>query len=336
MSANMFRIVKTLRRLGSYGLVTAALAGAAVPSLAAGFPDRPVTIIVPFTAGGGLDAIARMVGQELTKAWQQPVVVENVPGASGMIATSRVARSTPDGYTFVIAGAGEIAVNPILFKARLNYDPVNGLAPLAFAARIPNVVVVSKDKKIASFADFLAHAKANPGKVSYATGGVGNVQHLAGGLIGQKLGIKLSPIPYKGAAQQVADVVSGHVDATLASYVVVQPFITEGRLVPIAVTSKERLPVLPDVPAVAETPGLAGFDIINWFGFMAPGGTPAPVINTLHAALTKALESPVVQERMKSLGAYYVRMTPAEFKTFIQGETAKFADILEKTGITAE
>ncbi|GAA4325196.1 tripartite tricarboxylate transporter substrate binding protein [Pigmentiphaga soli] len=336
MSARKFCITQTLRRFGLHGLAAIAFAGAATQASAAGFPNRPVTIIVPFTAGGGLDAIARIVGVELNKAWGQPVVVENVPGASGMIATSRVARSEPDGYTFMIAGSGEIAVNPTLFRSRLNYDPEHGLAPLAFAARIPNVVVVSKDKKIGSFADFLARAKAAPGQVSYATGGVGNVQHLAGGLISQKLGITLNPIPYKGAAQQVADTVSGHVDATLASYAVVQPFINEGRLVPIAVTSKERLPVLPDVPAVAETPGLAGFDIINWFGFMGPGGTPAPVINALHAALTKALESPDVQERMKSLGAYYVRMSPAEFKTFIQAETAKFADIVEKAGITAE
>ncbi|MEP9379153.1 tripartite tricarboxylate transporter substrate binding protein [Aquabacter sp. CN5-332] len=326
--------------IGRCSLIASAFAAlvllAGAPALAAGFPDRTVTIIVPFTAGGGLDTIARMVGEQLNKAWQQPVVVENLPGANGLIATSRVARSTPDGYTFMIAGAGEVAVNPTLMKGKLTYDPVDGLTPLAFAARIPNVVVVSKDRKIASFQDFLAYAKANPGKVTYATGGVGNTQHLAGGLISEKLGVSLLPIPYKGAAQQVTDVIGGHVDATLASYAVVQPFISEGRLVPLAVSSAERLPALPNVPAIAETPGLAGFDVINWFGFLAPGGTPEPIVNALHDALTKALENPAVQERMKSLGAYYVRMTPTEFKAFIKEETAKFADIVQKSGITVE
>ena len=219
-----------------------------------GFPKQTVTIIAPYAAGGGVDTVARVVAEELRAKWQKPVIVENVPGASGMIAATRVSRAAPNGHTILLAAAGEIAVNPHLFKGKMSYDPAKDLAPFAFAARIPNVLVVGKDSGVASFAAFVEKAKAS--SVSYGTSGVGNPQHLAGALLGRTAELKLNHIPYKGAAQQTSDVVAGHIEATFASVAAVKPFTTAGRLIPLAVTSAERIPAMPDVPGSASIPAL--------------------------------------------------------------------------------
>ena len=298
------------------------------------FPKQTVTIIVPYAAGGGVDTVARVVADELRATWQKPVVVENVPGASGMIAAARVTRAAPDGHTILLAAAGEIAINPHLLKGKMTYDPATGLAPVAFAARIPNVLVVSKDKGVASFAAFLERAKTAP--VSYATSGVGNPQHLAGALLSRMAEVKLNHIPYKGAAQQTSDVMAGHVEATFASVAAVKSFTTTGRLVPLAVTSAERIPAMPDVPAISEHPGLTGYEVVNWFGFFAPGKTAAPLIASLHAAISESLARPAIQERLNGIGAYHASMTPEAFKSFVQSETEKFGSIIERAKITAD
>jgi tripartite-type tricarboxylate transporter receptor subunit TctC len=298
------------------------------------FPKQSVTIIVPYAAGGGVDTVARVIADELRAKWNKSVVVENVPGASGMIAAARVTRATPDGHTILLAAAGEISVNPHLLKGKMTYDPATGLAPIAFAARIPNVLVVGKNSGLTSFAAFVERAKAN--SVSYATSGIGNPQHLAGALLSRTGDLKLNHIPYKGAAQQTSDVMAGHVEATFASVAAVKPFTTTDRLVPLAVTSAERIPAMPDVPAIGEHPAFPGYELVNWFGFFAPGKTPAPVIASLHAAISEALAKPAVQERLTGIGAYSTPMTPEQFKSFVQSETEKFGAIIERSKITAE
>ena len=318
------------------GASLCAALGAIAPGALAqdAFPKQSVTIVVPYAAGGGVDTVARVVAEELRARWQKPVVVENAPGASGMIAAARVTRAAPDGYTILLAAAGEIAVNPHLLKGKMTYDPAAGLAPVAFAARIPNVLVVGKETGLASFAAFLERARTNP--ISYATSGVGNPQHLAGALLSRMADLKLNHVPYKGAAQQTSDVMAGHVEATFASVAAVKGFTTTGRLVPLAVTSAERIPAMPDVPTIGEHPGLAGYEVVNWFGFFAPGKTPAPVIASLHAAISEALAKPAIEERLTGIGAYGTPMTPEAFKAFVQAETEKFGLIIERSKITAD
>ena len=326
---------KPIRRLAMGACLYAALAGGASYARAQeAFPSQTVTIIVPYAAGGGVDTVARVAAEELRAKWQKPVVVENVPGASGMVAATRVTRAAPNGYTILLAAAGEIAVNPHLSKGRMTYDPATGLVPFAFAARIPNVLVVGKETGLTSFAAFVEKAKT--GSISYGSSGIGNPQHLAGALLSRMADLKLNHIPYKGAAQQTTDVIAGHIDATFASVAAVKPFTTTNRVIPLAVTSAERVPAMPDVPAIGEHPGLAGYEVVNWFGFFAPGKTPAPVIAALHAAMSEVWAKPSVQERLNGLGAYSTPMTPDEFKDFVRSETEKFGAIIERSKITAE
>jgi tripartite-type tricarboxylate transporter receptor subunit TctC len=262
------------------------------------------------------------------------VIVDNVPGASGMIGAQRVARADPDGYTLLLAAAGEIAVNPHLKK--LSYDPQRDLAPIGLVARVPNVLAVGGGTPFRTLDDFLAAAKAAPGTLTYATSGVGNPQHLAGALFDKLAGVETIHTPYRGAAQQIADVVGGHVDATYASLAAILPFIQEGRARAIAVTSAQRLPALPDVPALAEHPGLAGYEVVNWFGLFAPAGTPQPVVDRLNAALRGSLDKPTTRARLEGLGILPSPDTPSEFAAFVSSETSKFGRIIEQAQIKEE
>jgi tripartite-type tricarboxylate transporter receptor subunit TctC len=298
------------------------------------YPSRTITIVVPFTAGGGVDSVARLLAEDLKASLGQPVVVDNVPGASGMIGAQRVARADPDGYTLLLASAGEIAVNPHLKK--MSYDPQRDLTPVGLVARVPNVLAVGGGTPFRTLDDLLAAAKAAPGTLTYATSGVGNPQHLAGALFDKLAGVATIHTPYRGAAQQITDVVGGHVDATYASLAAILPFIQEGKARAIAVTSAQRLPALPNVPALAEHPGLAGYEVVNWFGLFAPAGTPQPVIDRLNIALRGSLDQPAARTRLESLGMLPSPGTPSEFTAFVASETSKFGRIIEQAQIKAE
>ena len=298
------------------------------------YPSRTITVVVPYTAGGGVDSVARLVAEDLKASLGQSVIVDNVPGASGMTGAQRVARADPDGYTLLLAAAGEIAVNPHLKK--LSYDPQRDLAPIGLVARVPNVLAVGGGTPFRTLDDFIAAAKAAPGTLTYATSGVGNPQHLAGALFDKLAGVETIHTPYRGAAQQIADVVGGHVDATYASLAAILPFIQEGRARAIAVTSAQRLPALPDVPALAEHPGLAGYEVVNWFGLFAPAGTPQPVVDRLNAALRGSLDKPTTRARLEGLGILPSPDTPSEFAAFVSSETSKFGRIIEQAQIKEE
>lgn len=300
------------------------------------FPSGPVTIIVPFAAGGGVDTIARIIAEDLHTAWSVPVLVENMPGGSGMIAGQALSRAGTEGETLMLATAGELAINTTLLAGRLSYSVAEDFEPVVLAARIPNVFVVGKDSPYATVADFVAAAKKDPGTLTYGSSGIGNPQHLTGALLAHSAGIELIHVPYKGASQQVVDTMGGSIDSTFASAAAVLGNIKDGALKPLAVTSKERIGVLPDVPAIAETPGLESFDLVNWFGFVTKKGAPAERVAFLHDAITASLKKPETGKRLTAIGAEFVPMTTAEFAGFIDAETAKFAGIIQDAALSAD
>lgn len=297
------------------------------------FPDHTVTIVVPFAAGGGVDTVARIVAEDLRASWSVPVLVENRPGGSGMIAGQALANSDADGHTLMLATAGELAINTSLLKKRLTYDVETDFEPVALAARIPNVFVVGNTSSYKTVSDIVAAAKKAPGTVTYGSSGVGNPQHLTGALLEHAAGISLLHVPYKGASQQVMDTIGGQIDSTFASAVAVLGNVKDGSLRPLAVTSKQRLAVLPDVPTISETAGLENFELINWFGFVAKKGLDAQRKEILHSAIVDALAKPATAAKLAAIGAEYVPMSSSEFAAFVGAETAKFEKIIDEANI---
>jgi tripartite-type tricarboxylate transporter receptor subunit TctC len=314
---------------------SAALAGRGALAQAA-YPDRPIRVIVGYAPGGGVDIVARLVTEPVRQALGQPLIVENKPGASAMIGAQAVARAAPDGYTLLMAAAGEIAANPALLKQRMTYDPARELAPISLVATVPNVLVVDPRLPIRTPAELVAYAKANPGKLSYASSGIGNPQHLAGELLNRMAGIDLLHVPYKGAAPALTDVAAGRVSMNFSSLGPASPLIQDRKLRAVAVTSRERLPQLPDVPAIAEVPGLTEYELLNWFGVFAQVATPAPVVARLQEAIATALRDPGLQAKLAEQGAIPRAMSQAEFRGFVEAETRKFTRIIEDANITPE
>jgi tripartite-type tricarboxylate transporter receptor subunit TctC len=318
----------------------AALAGLTLVSGAAraqgGFPDRPLRALVGYPPGGGVDIVARLVGEPMRAVLGQPVIVENRPGASAMIAAQAVAKAAPDGYTILVAAAGEIAVNPSLYKERMTYNAEKELTPVALAGTVPCLVVVPSSLPIRTPAELIAYCKANKGNCSFSSSGIGNPQHLAGELMNHMAGTDVLHVPYRGSAPAVTDVAAGRVTMSFSSLGAALPLIQEGKLRAVAVTSKERMPQLPDVAPLSEAPGMAAYELINWFGIFAPGGTPAPVLAKLAEAADKALQDGPTVQKLMDQGIIGRRMTPAQYRAFVAEETQKFATIIKDANITAE
>lgn len=315
------------------GLAAAALAG---PAFAA-YPEKAITIVVPFAPGGGVDITARLLADKLRAELGQAVVVDNKAGASGMIGAAAVARAQPDGYTLLLASAGEVAINPHVYQGRMQYDPEKDLQPVSLVVRVPNVLVVNPELPIRNVADVVAYAKAHPGKVTYATSGVGNPQHLAGELFRRMAGVPLVHVPYKGASAQLTDVASKQVDMTFVSLTAANPFIASGKVRPIAMTSLARTPVAPDLPSIAEHKPLAGYVLENWFGLFAPARMPAELTQRVHAAVAKALQSPELVKKLREQGADpAASASPQQFRDFVRGESARFRKIAVEGQIRAE
>jgi tripartite-type tricarboxylate transporter receptor subunit TctC len=326
--------VQSWARAAAAGMLAIMAVGTAAAQDA--YPSKPIKIIVPYTAGGGVDTVARLLGDKLGKTLGQPVIVDNKPGASGMLGATAVAKSAPDGYTLLLSAAGEIAVNPSLYKGKMQYDPQKELAPISLVVRIPNVLVVNTDVPAKTTADLVAYAKANPGKLSYSSSGVGNPQHLNGELFNKMAGVQTSHVPYKGASQQLTDVMAKHVSMTFTSVAAALPFIKSNQIKPIAVTSAKRVPSLPDVPTLSEFKPLASYELVNWFGLFAPAKTPEPIIAKVHAALASALRDPEIVAKLNAQGAEPALMTPAQFSQFITTESAKFGKIVVDANVTVE
>ncbi len=316
--------------------VTAMLCAAPLCALSQDYPTRPVTIVVPFSAGGGVDAMARLVAEKLRVSLKQSVVVDNKPGASGMLGAGFVARANPDGYTLLLGSAGETSINALVYKAKMQYAPEKDLAPITAITRVPNVLVANPAFPAKNLAELVAYAKKNPGKVTYATSGLGNPQHLNGELLQSLAGIQMQHVPYKGASNQLVDVASGTVDITFVSLAGATPFIKGNRVKALAVTSARRASFAPDIPAIAEFAPTAGYDLDNWFGLFAPAKTPPAVQAKLNDAVNAALRDPELIKRLREQGGEPMGLTQAQFRDFIKTESIKYARIVDAARIVAE
>jgi tripartite-type tricarboxylate transporter receptor subunit TctC len=325
-----------IRRLLLWFALIAVGSALAPLAMAQDYPSKPITIVVPFSPGGGVDTMARLLAEKLRTSLGQPVVVENKPGASGMLGALAVVRAPADGHTLLLGSAGETAINPFIYKTKMQYAPEKDLAPVTAIVRVPNVLVAAPGAPFKTLDELVAYAKKKPGTVSYATSGVGNPQHLNGELLEEMAGIFMVHVPYRGASGQLVDVAAGNVDLSFVSMAAAAPFIKDGRIKAIAVTSAKRAPFAPDVPAIAESKAAPKYALDNWFGLFAPAATPAPVLAKLNAAAVQALQQPDLAKRMTELGGLPAPMTPAQFRDFIKAESAQYARIVEFAKITPD
>jgi tripartite-type tricarboxylate transporter receptor subunit TctC len=316
-------------------LATAASLAATGPAFAQGaYPDHPIRILVGYAAGGGVDIVARLLAEPMRAELGQTVIVENRTGASAMIASNAVAKAAPDGYTLLAAASGEVAINQHLFKDKMLYDASRELTPLALVGIVPCVVVVAEATPVHNPKELIAYAKANAGKLTFSSSGVGNPQQLAGELMNSMAGIKVLHVPYRGSAPAVTDVATGAVTMSFSSLAAALPLIKAGKLRAVAVTSKERMPQLPDVAPLSEgSPGLAGYELLNWFGMFITAGTPPAIVERLNGIINKALRDPALAEKLMVQGIVPKPMTPAVYKAFVESETAKFGKIVQAANI---
>ncbi|KAI3589078.1 BUG/TctC family periplasmic protein [Cupriavidus sp. U2] len=310
--------------------LTAGLALAA-PARADDYPTRPVRVVVAFTAGGTTDMLARSVSQQLAQRFKQSFVVDNRPGAGGNIGTEFVVRSPADGYTMLVNSVGPISINQTLYR-KLNYDPLTDLVPVVQIADVPNVLVVHPSLPVKSFEEFVAYAKANPGKLNYSSTGVGTSSHLSGFMLTERIGTQATHVPYKGA-DALNDLLSGRVQFMFATIPSVMPHIQAGKLRALAVSSAKRSRSLPDLPTVAEK-GFPGFEAGSWFGFFAPKGTPQDVIAKVNQAVNEAL--PSLQAQMVREGADPVGGSPKQFGDFTRKEYVKWKAVVKASGATVD
>jgi len=312
-----------------------AAAALAVSSLASAqaYPNKTIKIVVPFAVGGIADTFGRVIAQKLTETWGQPVVVENKGGAGGNIGADFVAKSPPDGYTLVIGNIGSHAVNPFLVKS-MPYDPLKDFVPIAHVLDAEGLLVVNPALPVKTISELIAYGKANPGKLSYASAGLGTTSHLAGELFKSMSGIDMVHVPYKGNSPAITDVMGGQVQLIFATMPTVIQQAKSGRLRMVATLGNARAKATPDVPTIAET--LPGFDVANWIGMFAPAGTPREIVDRLNAEIQKIMRSPDVESRLEAEGAKFIPTTPESFAAFQKSESAKWAAAIKAANIKPE
>ncbi|MGH8619972.1 MAG: Bug family tripartite tricarboxylate transporter substrate binding protein [Burkholderiales bacterium] len=320
-----------LFRLTAAVLVAQGLCAAGAHAQA--FPAKPVRMIVPFPAGGGLDTTARAFGLKLNEYWGQSVIIENRPGASGMIGAEVVVRAPKDGYLLLVCSPAEVALNPALY-AKMPYDAFKDLAPISLAATYPNIIVVHASLPVKTVKELIALSKRTAGGLPFGSSGTGSTQHLAGEWLNRNAGFNLLHVPYKGAAPATTDLVGGQIPTAILGLAPVIPHIKSGRLHGIAVTAAQRAAAIPDVPTMNES-GVK-FESTQWFGFLAPAGTPADVIAKIQADVKRAAADPGIRDRLAPLGGDPLANTPEEFGAFIRAENAKYAKVIKDAGIKAE
>jgi tripartite-type tricarboxylate transporter receptor subunit TctC len=315
-----------------------ALAAAAIsPSLlaqqrdASGYPNRPIKLMIPFAPGGGTDIVGRAVGEKLSQALGQSVVVENRAGANGTIGANLVARSPADGHTLCMFTASH-SVNVSLQGAKLPYNLLRDFAPIIHFASQPYILVVKPSLPVKTVKEFLALSKTKPGGLNYGSSGVGGLIHLASELLANTTGTKFTHVPYKGGAEAMADVVSGNVDFMITSYNQAKPFIDGGQLRLLAVTTRERSAAMPKTPTLQEE-GVAGYDVVSWYGFAAPAGTPEPIMTRLNTTLNQALKAKDMSDKLVADGAYPIGGSGANFAAFMAAEVKKWDKLISDTGI---
>ncbi len=310
----------------------AGILGALAITAHAAYPDRPIRLIVPFSAGGTVDAVARTLGAQLSQVMNTPVLIENVPGAGGALATQRVIRSTPDGYTLLFTTPNH-TINPAL-NDKIGFDTARDLTAISLVAQIPELLIANASQPYSDFAGFVKYATSNPGKLNYASAGNGTLPHITMELLQQKLGLQMTHVPYKGAAPALNDVLSGVVALKYDTIATSSGHIRNGRIKPLAIASLKRSPLMPDVPTIAES-GLPGYQGILWMGVLAPAGTPRDIVDMMNRGLRTTLRDPGVQKQLEANGVETVGNTPAEFEKLIETELRQWADLIKSSNIKA-
>ena len=310
-----------------------AILGAAGAAAQSSYPEKPVKILVGFTPGVAPDIAARLLADKFTESWGKAVVVENVTGAGGNIATDRAAKSAPDGYTLLMGGNSSIVVSPGLYP-KLSYDPVKDFAPISQVFIAANILAVPIESPAKSLAELVALVRAQPGKFNYGHAGVGTSQHLGGELFKYIARLDLQPIAYRGSTAIMPDLVAGRLSLCFCNVVNVMPLAREGKLRVFAATSLKRSVAAPDIPTMAES-GYAGFEAVPWFGLMAPAGTPAAIIDKLHRETVRVLALPDIRRKFDELGLDAVGSSPAEFAALVMAEIPHWAQVIKEAGIKA-
>ncbi|OZI54063.1 Bug family tripartite tricarboxylate transporter substrate binding protein [Bordetella genomosp. 4] len=325
-----------LHKFVSASLLTLAAVGSGPSQAAETYPSRPITLIVPFTPGGSTDIIARVMGKQLGEILGQSIVVENRPGAGGIVGVQYAKSQPADGYTLLMGAIGTFGANATLYK-RLPYDPVKDFTPISLVAGVPNVLAVNPAKLDVHNVDELIRAvRAKPNGYDYASGGSGSAAHLATEYFALRANVKIQHIPYKGTAPALNDLVGGVTSLVLTGYPPLAPFLSSGRLRPIAVASAKRLPQLPDVPTISETKGLEGFQADQWYGILTKAGTPKPIVDKLNAAVVKALADPETLAQFRAEGLEPMSNSSEQFAAFIKEQIELWGAVVRKAGIIIE
>ncbi|MCC6534071.1 MAG: tripartite tricarboxylate transporter substrate binding protein [Burkholderiales bacterium] len=296
------------------------------------YPNKSLRIIVAYTPAGTTDILARAIGQKLTEAWSQPVIVDNRPGANGNIGTEIAAKAAPDGYTLLMGTAGTHAINPTLYP-KLQYDALKDFAPISLAAIVPNIVVVSNALPVKNVQELIAYAKANPGKLAHGSPGIGSTGHLSAELFKSMTGIRMTHVAYKGSAPTLQDLMSGQLQVVIDNIPPYLPQVKAGKIRALAVTPAKRSPAAPELPTVSEA-GVKGYDASTWFGLFAPAGTPPEVVAKISAETRRILGLPDVRDRLLGLGAQPAGSSPEEFARFVQDEIEKWAKVIREANVT--
>ena len=305
--------------------------GAGAALAADNYPVKPIRIVVAYTPAGATDILARVVGQKFTEAWGQPVIIDNRPGANGNIGTEYAAKATADGYTLLMVTAGTHGINPSLYR-KIGFDAVKDFAPVSLVAMVPNIFVVNNAVPAKDLKEFMAYAKANPGKLNYGSPGNGSTAHLSMELFKSMTGISMTHIPYKGSAGVLADLIGGQIAATMDNMPPYVPQVKAGKIRALAVSPTRRSPALPEVQTVAEA-GVPGYDSGAWFGLVAPANTPKDIVNKLSRETARALKLADVSARLSDLGAEPVGGTPEQFAAHIKAEIAKWAKVIKDANV---
>ena len=297
------------------------------------YPTKPPKLYVGFVPGGGVDQTARITTASLSAIWNQQIIVENKTGAGGTIAAEATAKSAPDGYTMVLCNIGSHGIGPMLYK-KVGYDPVADVTPIGLIGLTPNVLAVHPSVPASTVAEFIAYARANPGKLSYGSSGVGTSTHLGVELFKSMTGIQMVHVPYKGGAASSADLAGGQVQLVITNLPEQVAYIKSGRTRALGVSTLKRSPAFPDVPSISET--VPGYDVTVWYGLCGPGNMPRPLVAKINADLAKAVSSPETAKRLADVGIEAASGTPEQFSTFVRGELAKWAKVIKDAGVTAD
>ena len=295
------------------------------------YPSRPIRLIDPFSPGGGIDAVSRLLSGALSQNLGQQVVIDSRPGASGVVGSEFVARAANDGYTLLIGNVGTHAINVSLFK-ELSYDPIRDFVPIALVARVPEVLIVNPKSPATTVEQLISIAKERPGQLNYGSAGIGSPPHMAGALFAVMAGIDIEHIPYKGSGPALIDLLGGRIDLYFSNIISAMPYIKSGQVRALAVTSAQRLAAAPDIPTIAES-GLPGYEAYNWYGIFAPKGTPRPIIERLNKAIADALQTENVKNALMVSGAETGTGTPDDFSKFVTAEIAKYSTVIKAAKI---